>query len=79
MIRKKEIEQLPVMPAKAKGNERYIGRIRVVNDMIVMDIYDGRYLNVPKGEEKPVKILCRWVSDKKNFYTYIFRTGEMDE
>lgn len=76
MIRKKEIEQLPVMPAKAKGNERYIGRIRVVNDMIVMDIYDGRYLNVPKGEEKPVKILCRWVSDKKNFYTYIFQTGK---
>lgn len=74
MIRKKEIEQLPVIPAKAKGNERYIGRIRVVGDMIVMDIYDGRYLNVPEGEEKTVKIICRWVSDKKNFYTYSFQT-----
>ncbi len=76
MIRKKEIEDLPVIPAKAKGNERYIGRVRVVDNMIVMDIYDGRYLDVPEGEEKPVKIICRWVSDKKNFYTYNFETGK---
>lgn len=73
MIRKKEVEKLPVLPAKAQGSEKWIGRIRMAEDVIVMDVYDARRIMCPEGEEKDAEISFRWVCDKKNFYTYKFQ------
>lgn len=73
MILRKEIEQLPVEKAKGKGSDRYVGRVRMHKDCIVMDVYDGSRLMVPDGEEKDVEKLFRWVCDGKNYSTYLFR------
>lgn len=74
MILRKEIEQLPVEKAKGKGSDRYVGRVRMHKDCIVMDVYDGRRLMVPDGEEKDVEKLFRWVCDGKNYSTYLFQS-----
>lgn len=75
MIRKKEIEKMPVLPAKGKGNDKWIGRIRMTGETIVMDVYDCQRVMCPDGVEKDGEIQFRWVCDKKNYYTYIFRSG----
>lgn len=72
MIPKKEIEKLPVLPAKARGKDRWTGKIRMAGEVIVMDVYDARRIMAPEGMEKDAEIKFRWVCDKKNFYTYRF-------
>lgn len=74
MIEKKKIEQLPVLPAKAKRTDQYIGRIRMHKDTIVMDVYDTGDVMSPDEVEVAAEIEYRWVCDGKNFYTYRFRT-----
>lgn len=74
MIAKKKIEALPVLPAKAKGDDKWIGRIRMHEETIVMDVYDARYIMCPEAEEKDAVISFRWVCDKKNYYTYNFES-----
>lgn len=73
MIAKKEIEKMPVLPAKAKGNDRFIGRIRMAGEVLVMDAYDARENEwKDENEERDATISFRWVCDGKNYYTYIF-------
>lgn len=74
MIAKKEIAQLPVLPAKAHGRDEWIGRIRMHRDTLVLDVYDARWVMCPEEEEKDAEIMFRWVCDKKNYYTYMFRS-----
>ncbi len=74
MIRKKEIEKLPVLPAEAEGMERWIGRIRTAGEAVVMDVYNAEHIMCPEGEAKPAEIRFRWVCDKKNFYIYKFQS-----
>lgn len=76
MIKKKELEKLPVLPAMAKGSQRYIGRIRVIDDVIVLDVYDARKIICPEDVEKEADFYFRWVCDKKNFYVYWPRMKE---
>lgn len=70
MIKKKELEKLPVLPAMAKGSQRYIGRVRAINGVIILDVYDARMIMCPEDEEKEADFIFRWVCDKKNFYVY---------
>lgn len=72
MIEKKKIERIPVLPAKAKGRDEYIGRVRMHKDTIIMDVYEAMGVMCPEGEEKDAQIKFRWVCDKKNYYTYQF-------
>lgn len=74
MIAKKEIAKLPVLPAKAHGRDEWIGRIRMHRDTLVLDVYDARRVMCPEEEEKDAEIMFRWVCDKKNYYTYMFRS-----
>lgn len=74
MIAKKEIAKLPVLPAKAYGRDEWIGRIRMHRDTLVLDVYDARYAMNPDGVEKGAEIKFRWACDKKNYYTYLFRS-----
>lgn len=73
MIAKKEIEKMPVEHATGKGNDRWIGRIRMTGEVLVMDVYDARRIMCPPEETKEVEISFRWACDKKKYYTYIFR------
>ena len=75
MIARKEIERLPVLPAKARGRDKFIGRVRMHGDAIVLDVYEAGEMMVPDGEEKDARIECRWACDKKNYYTYVFAAG----
>lgn len=72
MIEKQKIGQLPVLPVKARGQDKYIGRIRMYKDTIVMDVYEAMGMMCPEGVEKDAQIKFRWVCDKKNYYTYQF-------
>lgn len=76
MIAKKEIEKMPVELATGKGNDRWVGRIRMAGNVLVMDVYDGRMLTCPAKELKEVDVSFRWVCDKKKYYTYIFRNSK---
>ena len=59
MIAKKEIERMPVEPATGQGNDRWIGRIRMAGEVLVMDVYDGRMIMCPPKEPKEVDISFR--------------------
>lgn len=76
MIARKEIAQLPILPAKAKGRDEYIGRIRMHKDSLVMDVYDARRIMAPEDVEKEATPIFRWACDKKNYATYSFNKGE---
>lgn len=73
MIKKKELEKLPVLPVNGKGRDRFVGRIQIYEKTMVMDVYDCRGLMCPEEEEKPGEIRFRWACDKKTFCTFMFR------
>lgn len=76
MIAKKEIERMPVEHATGRGNDRWIGRIRMAGEALVMDVYDARRIMCPPKETKEVEISFRWVCDREKYYTYIFKSSK---
>lgn len=76
MIEKKKIEQLPILPVKARKQDEYIGLVRMFKDSIVMDVYESYESSgmvCLDNEKKETEIKIRWVCDKQNFLTYLFR------